>query len=139
MKNNDFPDNLETYHKLAKDAGNKLRAYILSVSSGGTAIIFLALTKSELSSLSTLEKASLIIALISFVLTIIFSLFELRIDAKRFFSIVTELKKSKKSQDWSGNEKYKKMRFFLIHSSYFTLGFGILSISVFLIIKILIE
>jgi len=36
------------YHNLAKDAGNKLRAYILSVASGGTGIFFLALTKTDI-------------------------------------------------------------------------------------------
>jgi len=139
MQKNDSTDNYETYHKLAKDAGNKLKAYILSISSGGTAIIFLLLTKSEVSILSDFEKVLLIIALVSFVLTVILSLYELRIDAKRFFSIATELNKSKEFQNWSGNARYKKIRFCLIHSTYFTLGFGILSISIFLIIKILIE
>jgi len=139
MQKNDYTDNSETYHKLAKDAGNKLRAYILSVSSGGTAIIFLMLTKSDVSILSNFEKVLLIIALISFVLTVILSLYELRIDAKRFFSIATELEKPRESQNWSINEKYKNIRFCLMHSTYFTLGFGILSITIFLIIKILIE
>ena len=130
-------DNPKTYHKLAKDAGNRLRAYILSVSSGGTAIFFLVLTKSEPGTLTILEKALLIIALLSFVLTVGLSLYELHIDAKRFFNIAKELKKSKESQDWSKNEKYKSTRMCLMHSTYITLIVGVLSTSIFLIIKIL--
>jgi len=134
-----MPDDFETYHKLAKDAGNKLRIYILSVSSGGTAIFFIVLTKSEADTLSCLEKVLFVVALISFELTVILSLYELRIDARRFYNIAKELEKPKERQDWSINEKYKGKKFLLIHSTYIALGVGILSTSIFLIIKILIE
>lgn len=56
------------FHALAKDAGNKLRAYILAIASGGTAVIFATLT-GETKSISDIEKWSLLIALIGFILT----------------------------------------------------------------------
>lgn len=44
------------FHKLAKDAGNTLRAYILSYASGATAVFFLALTGKDLQAFSAMEK-----------------------------------------------------------------------------------
>ncbi|WP_262360752.1 hypothetical protein [Vibrio cholerae] len=41
-------EEINQYHGLAKDAGNRLRAYILSVSSGATGVFFLALSKDSL-------------------------------------------------------------------------------------------
>ena len=38
----------QDFHKQAKDAGNKLRAYILSYSSAATGVFFLALTGRDL-------------------------------------------------------------------------------------------
>ena len=125
------------YHNLAKDAGNKLRAYILSVASGGTGIIFLALTKTDISKYSFLEKCLLLIALIGFILTVVLSLYELRIDAQRFFALAKELEKEESQRTWSKNEAFKKKRLFIINFSYFTLGIAIVSLSTYLGLKIL--
>lgn len=40
-------DEISKYHGLAKDAGNRLRSYILSVSSGATGVFFLALNQNR--------------------------------------------------------------------------------------------
>lgn len=130
-------NNSDTFYKLAKESGNKLRAYILSVSSGGSAVFFLVLTKPEVTSLTTIEKSLFITALVCFVLTVVLSLYELRIDAKRFFNVAKEIGKEEISQNWQKNEKYKRIRYWLIHSSYLTLGLGIFTTSILLIMKIL--
>ncbi|HHC6613910.1 TPA: hypothetical protein ACN311_003147 [Vibrio parahaemolyticus] len=128
---------INQYHELAKDAGNRLRAYILSVSSGATGVFFLALTKDG-QKYSDLEQVLLSAALISFVITVVLCLYELRVDAKRFFAALTqELKKSKDEQCWKVNEKYKKKRYWLIHSSYVTLGIAMTATSAFLVLRIL--
>ncbi|GGA67156.1 hypothetical protein GCM10011369_05990 [Neiella marina] len=129
-------DEITKYHELAKDAGNRLRAYILSVSSGATGIFFLALTKTDKAPLSCSEKWLLSIALASFVLTVFLCLYELRIDAQRFFSLAKELGKPKAEQSWDKNEQFKSIRYWLIHMSYVTLGVAIVSTSLYLASKI---
>lgn len=58
------------FHRLAKDAGNKLRAYILGIASGGTAVIFATLTGDN--QLDTdMEKWSLLVAIVGFILTVV--------------------------------------------------------------------
>ncbi|MBH0092846.1 hypothetical protein [Pseudoalteromonas sp. SCQQ13] len=129
-------DETTKYHELAKDAGNRLRAYILSVSSGATGVFFLALTKTDKTPLSSPEKWLLSIALISFVLTVLLCLYELRIDAKRFFSLAKELSKPQSEQSWEKNNSYKSKRYWLIHLSYVTLGIAIASTSFYLFLNI---
>ncbi|XOF32535.1 MAG: hypothetical protein ACL93V_10900 [Candidatus Electrothrix sp. YB6] len=85
------------YHELAKDAGNRLRAYILSVSSGATGVFFLALTKQDKVALSCMEKWFLSLSLLAFVITVALCLYELRIDAQRFFCLAKELEKEEGS------------------------------------------
>ncbi|HHB1596579.1 TPA: hypothetical protein ACN976_004778 [Vibrio campbellii] len=129
-------EEINQYHELAKDAGNRLRAYILSVSSGATGVFFLALTKDS-QKYSDLEKGLLSVALIGFVITVVLCLYELRVDAKRFFALTQELKKPKAEQCWKANDKYKTKRYWLIHGSYVTLGIAMATTSVFLVLRIL--
>ena len=130
-------EEISKYHALAKDAGNRLRAYILSVSSGATGVFFLALTKAENTPLTCSEKWLLSIALVSFVITVFLCLYELRIDAQRFFFLAKELGKPEQEQSWQQNEKFKSKRYWLIHMSYVTLGIAIISTSVYLVLKII--
>ena len=111
--------------------------YILSVSSGATGIFFLALTKTEKSPLSCTEKWLLSIALVSFVSTVVLCLYELRVDARRFFALAKELEKQQEKQSWEQNERYKSKRFWLIHLSYITLGIGIITTCAYLVLKII--
>ncbi|GIA35523.1 hypothetical protein [Vibrio cholerae] len=129
-------EEINQYHGLAKDAGNRLRAYILSVSSGATGVFFLALSKDS-QTYSGPEKILLSVALIGFVITAVLCLYELRVDAKRFFALTQELKKPLDKQCWEANEKYKKKRYWLIHSSYVTLGIAMTTTSAFLVLRIL--
>lgn len=124
---------IDKYHDLAKQAGNKLRAYILSIASGGSGVIFLALIKYAENGYSSSEKFSLFVSLVLFSVSALLCLYELRIDAKRFYSLATELEKAEEDQDWTLNEKYKSKRQKLINYSYITLMFGILGSIIFLI------
>jgi hypothetical protein len=126
----------EKFHSLAKDAGNKLRAYILSVSSGATGIFFFTLSSKEVSTFTAIEKSLLVIGLIGFVLTIAISLFELRIDAQRFFDLAKEVDKEQDKKNWGKNKKYKDLRYKLIHGSYLTFGAGVISTSIYLILRV---
>ena len=119
-----------TFHALAKDAGNKLRAYILAIASGGTAVIFATLTGDK-QSVSDIEKWALLIALLGFILTVVISLLELRIDAKRAFFIAKQHEKEESAQNWATNEYYKAMRLWLINCSYLTLAAAIIALATY--------
>ena len=127
----------QTFHTLAKDAGNRLRSYILSVSSGATGVFLFALTRSNKGEYSNLEKGLLLSALVCFVTTVALCLYELRIDAKRFFNLAKELEKPESDHSWDLNNRLKTRRFWLIHASYVTLALGVLSTSIYLAIRIL--
>jgi hypothetical protein len=129
-------DEIGRYHSLAKDAGNKLRAYILSVSSGATGVFFLTLSSKDVPNFTVTEKWLLSIGLLSFLATVAISLFELSIDAQRFFDLAKEVKKKEEEQDWTKNKKYKVLRYKLIHITYFTFGTGIISTGIYLIFKV---
>lgn len=123
---------IDSYHALAKDAGNRLRSYVLSVASGGTGVFFFALTGADEPMLSQLERYLLLIALVSFILTVFLCLYELRVDARRFFGVATELAKESADQNWSQNEEFKRERYWLIHASYGTLAIGVLTTGFYL-------
>jgi len=129
----DEAEEIAKYHELAKDAGNRLRAYILSVSSGATGVFFLALTKSGGGDLCATDKWLLSVALVSFVATVGLCLYELRVDAKRFFALTQELNKPESEQRWEKNKQYKSKRYWLIHGSYITLAVAILATSIYLV------
>src|SRR6266545_4736593 len=106
------------FHKLAKDAGNKLRAYVLSYASGATGIFFLSLTGKDVQIFSLVEKILLIVALLLFVLTAAICLYELHVDARRFFITAKQLELPEDQRSWDKNEEYKKLRPKLIFGSY---------------------
>lgn len=126
----------EKFYSLAKDAGNRLRAYILSVSSGATGVFFFTLTGKEAQTFTSIEKWLIISGLLGFVLTVAISLYELRIDAQRFYIAAIENNKDEKEQKWLKYEKYKKLRYKLLHLSYVTLGVGVITTSIYLILKV---
>lgn len=124
------------FHKLAKDAGNRLRAYILAYASGATAVFFLALAGTEVQPFTFQQKAMLLTALFLYVTTVALCLYELHIDARRFFYIAAQLKVAEDMQDWSKNERYKNLRLKLLYGSYFTVLLATLSALAFLTTKI---
>lgn len=110
------------FHKLAKDAGNKLKGYILTYSSAATGVFFLALSGKEGAVLTRPQKSLLIASLLFYVATVVVCLVELKVDARRFFYVAKELDRPKETQDWSRNERLKVLRRKLIFASYWTAG-----------------
>lgn len=123
------------FHTLAKDAGNKLKAYILAIASGGTAVIFTTLT-SDNQPATAIERWSLLVAILGFILTVVLSLWELRVDAKRAFYIAKEHEKEPLEQDWVLNNYYKCLRLRLINLSYLCLSIAIIALVIYTIYKI---
>ena len=119
--------------ELAKDAGNKLRAYMLSYSSGATAVFFLALTGRDMDLFSPLQKTLLTIALVLYVATALLCLLELRTDARRFFHMATQIEQG---GGFAENQHYKNRRLSLIYASYVTAAFATGSMVAFLISRI---
>ena len=117
---------IQNFHELAKDAGNRLRSFILTVPSEATGVFSLSLTKSETSPLNCSEKWLLSIALINFALTVVLCLYELRIDTQCFFMLAKELEKPEEQRSWTQNDSFKRERYWLIHSSYVTMGLAII-------------
>lgn len=125
----------EAFHEWAKDAGNKLRAYVLSYASGATAVFFLALTGKD-QTFSSPEKALLIVALLLFVSTAGLCLYELHVDARRFFHIAKQLERQPDSRSWQENDAYKKLRLRLIYGSYLTAALATAGVVGFLVLRI---
>jgi hypothetical protein len=130
-------DSSADFHKWAKDAGNKLRAYILSYASGATAVFFLALSGKDIQAFSLLEKALLIAALVLYVATAVLCLYELRIDAHRFFFIAKQLELPESGRSsWAKNDAYKRLRLRLIYGSYLTATLATAAVIGYLISRI---
>jgi uncharacterized membrane protein len=117
--------------ELAKDAGNKLRAYMLSYSSGATAVFFLALTGKDVD-YSQPQKNLLVVALVLYVATTLLCLIELRVDAYRFFHMGKDLETGR-----GFTESYlRRTRLTLIYASYATALFATVAMVRFLISRI---
>ena len=126
----------QDFHRLAKDAGNKLRAYILSYSSAATGVFFLALTGRDVQIFTPAQKVLLVVALVLYVVTALLCLLELRVDARRFFHIATQLERDYKDRSWAENELYRTQRLGLIYWSYASAGLATLAMVCFLIARI---
>ena len=126
----------QDFHKLAKDAGNKLRAYILSYSSAATGIFFLALTGRDAQIFTPLQKVLLVVAVVLYVTTAVLCLIELRVDARRFFHIAAQLERDYQDRSWAEHEVYKTRRLGLIYGSYVTVTLATVAMVAFLISRI---
>ena len=126
----------DDFHRWAKDAGNKLRAYVLSYASGATAVFFLALTGKDLGAFSVGEKSLLIVALLLYVATAIICLYELHVDARRFFAVAKQHERPEHERVWDENARYKSLRLRLIYTSYITAALATLAVVGFLIFRI---
>jgi len=110
------------FHALAKDAGNRLKSYVLAYASGATGVFFLSLSNASSSDYSTFRQRCLVVALVFFVSTIALCLYELHIDARRFFNIAIQSELPEEEQSWAFNEHYKKLRVKIIYVSYITVS-----------------
>jgi len=126
----------DDFHNWAKDAGNKLRAYVLSYASGATAVFFLALTGKDVGAFTRPEKWLLIVALVLYISTAILCLYELHVDSRRFFFIAKQLELPASERAWDKNDDYKRIRLALIYGSYVTVSLATASVVGFLIMRI---
>jgi hypothetical protein len=124
------------FHKNAKDAGNRLAAFVTNFAAGAVAVFFLALTQTTLR-FNPLEKITLILALVAFGITAFLRLYELHIDAKRFFEIAKQhALDGKPEQDWTFHEHLKSLRLSTIWWSYTTFVVGVLASFAFMLSRV---
>ena len=126
----------DKFHDKAKDAGNKLKAYILSIATGSTGVFFFTLTGKDVSYLSYAEKGLLLVAVFFFVTTVVLSLLELYLDSKRFFNMAEELEKPVEEQDWAYNEKITALRLKMIYATYISISLGFLLTFIYMVLRI---
>lgn len=125
----------DAYHVLAKDAGNRLKAYILGYASGATGVFFLSLADTN-AAFTIWQKIFLILALLFFVTTTVICLYELHVDARRFFYVAKQLELAPEKQSWERNESFKRRRVRLIYSSYLTVALATLFAVLFLVARV---
>ena len=127
--------NSDAYHNLAKDAGNRLKSYIVGYSSGATGVFFLALADTK-ADFTIWQKSYLTAAIVLFVATTVICLYELHIDARRFFNVAKQLERPEADRSWGLNERYKTRRVRLIYSSYITVTLATLAAVLFLLARV---
>ena len=130
-------DQINAFHKNAKDAGNRLSTIVTNSSIGAVAVFFLAITQ-KVTVYSFAEKLSLIIALVAFVVASFFRLLELHLDARRFYQVAIQLQREEEGHiaDWTKADHYKNFRLFTIWLSYLFFGLGVLAACGFMIARI---
>lgn len=126
----------EEFLRLAKDAGDKLRTYVLSYASGATAVFFLTLAGKDLQVFSLPEKVLLAVALLLFGLTTVLCLYGLHVDARRFFHIAKQLEADENDRSWVENLRYRKLRLRLIYGSYLSASAATGAVVAFLILRL---
>lgn len=128
-------EQITTYHQNAKNAGNRLSAYVTNSCIGAVAVFFLALVDHE-QTYSTLEKTMLIIALLGFVFATLARFLELHFDARRFYQLAMQTDSHEDDQDWAQYETFKKYRMTALWISYSLFAIGITASVVFLIARV---
>lgn len=130
----------DEFHGIAKDAGNRLKNYILGYASGATGVFFLSLSNGTPVQYEIGERVSLIASLIFYVVTVVICLYELHIDARRFFFVAKQLEAEEAGKEppkpWSINERYKRCRVTLIYASYITVGLATIFAVAFLVARV---
>lgn len=126
----------EKFHDKSKEAGNKLKEYILSFSSVATGVFFFSLTGEDVPSFSDPEKYTLLVAMTFFAITVVLCLVELHIDSKRFFLIAKQKERPEPEQEWTHVRSLKKLRLKLIFLSYFTVLIAFSVSFVYMVLRI---
>lgn len=128
-------EQITTYHQNAKNAGNRLSAYVTNSCIGAVAVFFLALVDHE-QTYSNLEKTMLIVALLGFVFATLARFLELHFDARRFYQLAMQTGNHVNHQDWTLYETFKKYRMTALWISYALFAIGITASVVFLIARV---
>lgn len=76
------------------------------------------------------------LALIAFVLASSICLFELHIDAVRFFKVAKQIETPHKDQDWAEINALKKLRLRLIYASYVAVVAGVILTAWYLTLRL---
>ncbi|MFM2057932.1 MAG: hypothetical protein RLY71_2317 [Pseudomonadota bacterium] len=110
------------FHKLAKEAGNRLSAYVTNFAAGAVGVLFLAAVQDGFGRLPAAARLGMLAALVLAVATVALRLGELHVDAQRFFEVAQQEARPKGMQDWARNQRLKRLRLRLIWASYWTFG-----------------
>lgn len=132
----DDKQKINEFHNRAKAEGDKLKAYVLSISAAGAGIFFAALSFKELT-ISKAEQILILVGLIFFSLTVVACLIELHLNAKRYFS---GAKAHENREDEKEGKKYKllkKWRLKVVWISYILLLIGLISTVSYLILHVM--
>ena len=126
----------EKFHNKAKEAGNRLKEYILSFSSLSTGVFFFTLTGKDVSGFDYYEKFFLLVAMTFFAITTLLCLIELQLDAKRFFMTAKQMEKPKEDQKWETVRRLNYVRVKVIYCSYFSLLAAFVATFVYMVLRI---
>lgn len=132
----DDKQKINEFHNRAKAEGDKLKAYVLSISAAGTGIFFAALSFKELT-ISKAEQTLILVGLIFFSLTVVACLIELHLNARRYFS---GAKAHENLEDKKEEKKYralKKWRLNVVWISYFLLLVGLFATVSYLVLHVM--
>ncbi len=111
-------------HARAKQSGDQLRAYIVSISSAATGMFYLSLSQDG-RRFSVPVRWAIGLAMFFFALTVMLTLVELAINARRFYETARQLDSSE--PEWARNDRLKRWRMKVLWSSYATMGIGIVA------------
>ncbi|MDZ8119525.1 hypothetical protein [Pontiella agarivorans] len=126
---------IHEFHNRAKAEGDKLKAYVLSISAAGSGIFFATLSFKDLSITKT-EQALILIGLVFFSLTVVSCLIELHLNAKRYFN---HAKAHENPEDEEQDKKHKvlaKWRLRVVWTSYVLLLIGLLATVSYLVVHV---
>jgi len=131
----DKTQKINEFHNRAKAEGDKLKAYVLSISAAGTGLFFAALSFKELT-ISKAEQVLILVGLIFFSLTVVACLIELHLNARRYFS---GAKAHDNPADENEEKKYrilKTWRLNVVWLSYILLFIGLISTVSYLVLHV---
>lgn len=123
------------FHKLAKEAGNRLSAYITNFASGAVGVLFLAAMQDGAQRLALWPRVWMVAALVLAAATVGLRLLELRVDARRFYEVAVQT--AAESPDWARNERLKALRLRLIWASYWSFGAALACVVAFMAARLL--
>lgn len=122
------------FHKLAKEAGNRLSAYVTNCASGAVGVLFLAAMQDSATRLAPWARAWMLAALTLAAVTVGLRLLELHVDARRFYEVARQTEAE--TPDWARNERLKALRLRLIFASYWSFGATLLALLAFMVARL---
>jgi hypothetical protein len=123
-----------SFHKLAKEAGNRLAAYITNFASGAAGVLFLAAMQDSATRLAPWARAWMLAALVLAAVTVVLRLLELHVDARRFYEVAKQTGSA--APDWARNEQLKALRLRLIFASYWSFGAALAALVGFMVARL---